>query len=46
MTGFMEALANAAEEQLTLKPPRIKKNGCHPELEQTVACRTNSIGTG
>ena len=39
MAGFMEALANAAEEKLTLKPPRIKKKGCHPELERIVACR-------
>ena len=25
MAGFMEALARGAEDKLTLKPPRIKK---------------------
>ena len=34
MTGFMEALARATEEKLTLRPPRVKKRGCHPELER------------
>ena len=34
----MRVLAMAAEEKLTLKPPRMKKN-CHPELERLVACR-------
>ena len=37
--SFMGTLAKAEEEQLTLKPPRIKKKGCHPELERIVACR-------
>ena len=35
----MRVLAMAAEEKLTLKPPRIKKRDCHPELERLVACR-------
>ena len=35
----MRILAMAAEEKLTLKPPRIKKKDCHPELERRVACR-------
>ena len=39
MAGSMEALARAAEEKLTLRPPRIKKRDCHPELERLVACR-------
>ena len=39
MAGFMEALARAAEEKLTLRPPRVKKRDCHPELEHIVACR-------
>ena len=39
MTGFIEALARAAEEKLTLRPPRVKKRDCHPELERIVACR-------
>ena len=39
MEGFMRVLAMAAEEKLTLKPPRIKKRDCHPELERLVACR-------
>ena len=25
--------------QLTLKPPRVKKRDCHPDLERLVACR-------
>ena len=39
MEGFMRILAMAAEGKLTLKPPRIKKRDCHPELERLVACR-------
>ena len=39
MAGFMEALARAAEEKLTLRPPRMRKRNCHPELERIVACR-------
>ena len=39
MDGFMETLARAAEEKLTLRPPRIKERDCHPELERLVACR-------
>ena len=39
MDGFMRILAMAAEEKLTLKPPRIRKRDCHPELERLVACR-------
>ena len=39
MAGFTEALARAAEEKLTLRPPRIKKRDCHPELERILACR-------
>ena len=39
MEGFTRILAMAAEEKLTLKPPRIKKRDCHPELERLVACR-------
>ena len=39
MESFMRTLARAAEEQLTLKPPRVKKRDCHPELEKLVACR-------
>ena len=35
----MGSLAKAAEEQLTLKPPRVKKKDCHPELEIIVACK-------
>ena len=35
----MGTLARAAEEKLTLKPPRVKKRDCHPELERLVACR-------
>ena len=37
--GSMRISAMAAEGKLTLKPPRIKKRGCHPELERLVACR-------
>ena len=37
--GFMRVLAVAAEEKVTLKPPRMKKKDCHPELERLVACR-------
>ena len=43
MAGFMEALARAAEEKLTLRPPRIKKRDCHPELERIVACRKTAL---
>ena len=39
MEGFMGTLARAAEEKLTLKPPRVRKRDCHPELERLVACR-------
>ena len=39
MESFMGILARAAEEKLTLKPPRVKKRDCHPELERLVACR-------
>ena len=39
MESFMITLARAAEEKLTLKPPRIKNRDCHPELERLVACR-------
>ena len=39
MDSIMETLAKAAEEKLTLKPLRIKKMDCHPELERIVACR-------
>ena len=39
MESFMRTLARAAEEKLTLKPPRVKKRDCHPELERLVACR-------
>ena len=39
MESFMRTLARAAEERLTLKPPRIRKRDCHPELERLVACR-------
>ena len=35
----MRTLARAAEEKLTLKPPRVRKRDCHPELERLVACR-------
>ena len=35
----MGTLARAAEEKLTLKPPRVRKRDCHPELERLVACR-------
>ena len=39
MAGFMEVCAKAAEEKLTLKPPRVKKRDCHPELKRIVADR-------
>ena len=39
MESFMRTLARAAEEKLTLKPPRVRKRDCHPELERLVACR-------
>ena len=39
MESFMRTLAWAAEEKLTLKPPRVRKKDCHPELERLVACR-------
>ena len=35
----MRTLARAAEEKLTLKPPRVKTRDRHPELERLVACR-------
>ena len=38
MAGFMKALAKAAKEKLTPKPPRAKKRDCHPELKRLVAC--------
>lgn len=34
MESFMGTLARAAEEKLTLKPPRVKKKDCHPGLER------------
>ena len=43
MEGFMRTLATAAEEKLTLRPPRIKKKDCHPELERLVACRKIAV---
>ena len=43
MAGFMEVLARAAEEKLTLRPPRIKKRDCRPELESIVACRKTAL---
>ena len=43
MIGFMEALARAAEEKLTFRPPRVKKRDCHPELERIVACRKTAL---
>ena len=39
MAGFMETLARAAEDKITLRPPRVKKRDCQPELERIVACR-------
>ena len=39
MESFMGTLARAAEEKLTLKPPRVRKRDRHPELERLVACR-------
>ena len=39
MESSMRTLARAAEEKLTLKPPRVRKRDCHPELERLVACR-------
>ena len=39
MESFMRTFARAAEEKLTLKPPRVKKRDCHPELERLEACR-------
>ena len=39
MEGSIRTLARAAEEKLTLKPPRVRKRDCHPELERLVACR-------
>ena len=35
----MRTLARAAGEKLILKPPRLRKSDCHPELERLVACR-------
>ena len=46
MTGFVEALARAAEEKRTLRPPRVKKKDCHPELERIVACRKIALEQG
>ena len=43
MEGFMRTLATAAEEKLTLRPPRIKKKDCHPELERLAACRKIAV---
>ena len=43
MAGFMEALARAATEKLTLRPPRIKKRDCHPELERIATCRKTAL---
>ena len=39
MESFMRTLAKAAEEKLTLKPPRVRKRDWLPELERLVACR-------
>ena len=39
MESLMRTSARAAEEKLTLKPPRVRKRGCHPELERLVTCR-------
>ena len=46
MTGFMETLAKAAEEKLTLRTPRQKKKACHPELERLIACRKIALEQG
>ena len=35
----MDALARAAEEEVTSRPPGNKKRNCHPELERIVAFR-------
>ena len=39
MESFTRTLARAAKEKLTLKPPRVRKRDCHPELERLAACR-------
>ena len=39
MASFMEALAEAAENKLTLKPPRVRRKDCHPELEHLITER-------
>ena len=41
--GFMESLAKAAEEKLTLKPPMAKKRDCRQWFS---SMQTNSFGTG
>ena len=43
MESIMRTLAKAAEETLTLKPPRVRKRDCHPELERLVACREIAV---
>ena len=43
MDSFTTTLAKAREAKLTLKPPRIKKRDCHPELERLVACRKTAL---
>ena len=43
MESFMRTLARAAEEKLTLKPPRVRKRDCHPELERLVACGRTAL---
>ena len=42
----MRTLARAAEEKLTLKPPRVRQRDCHPELERLVACRKTALEQG
>ena len=32
MESFMRTLARAAENKLSLKPPKLRKRGCYPEL--------------
>ena len=39
MESFTRTSARAAEEKLTLKPPRVRKRDGHPELERLLACR-------
>ena len=43
MGSFMRTLAKAAEENLTFKPPGVRKRDCHPELERLVARRTIAL---